>query len=340
METTKELLELPTREKAPASSFKRTMTLFKKTWDDLYSLKGLIITVIIMAIIPILITGIGLLNSNLDEFPPYAAGMTIVFNFLPFYYLISLGIIYGIVIGTKSSGLICEEIEAGTMLILVSKPIGRIQIFLGKFLAAFVYMALIAFVAIFSTGWILILMITGNIEHFFAIVPVLLLLVLFSQFINAIFLSISMALSSIMKKGKKVSMMMIVIILFTFLGFFLIKIQFGGVYDTYNLYVFDISYHLGNVFIFFNSLLGNPLPMAVNWQTTFTMFTGVFDAPGFLELLMGQGTTVDSAQGLDLGGFDLKGYFTPVQSFLIWLGIAALLVFFGLLKLKKREISN
>ncbi len=316
-------------------SVQRMMVLFQKTWRDLFNLKKLLIIIAIISAVPLLIIAIARNDMNPD-ISPYSASMKIIFAMLPMIYFLSFGMIYSIFVGAQSAGLICEEIEKGTMLILVSKPIGRIQIFLGKFLAVFCFGALISLISTFVIGWFGVLIATANLEHFLVMVPRLWFLFFYSIYINLIFCSISMALSSIMKSGKKVGGILIAIVLVAFFGFFMIRLLASDIYVAYYLYLVDIGYHLGNVFVFFNDIFG-AFPATSAWQIEFSIYTGVFDAPS----LFGFGSQgLDSAQLIDLGGYPLKNYVTPLGSFLIWTGFSVLLLIFGLFKLKTREISN
>ncbi len=316
-------------------SVQRMMVLFQKTWRDLFNLKKLLILIVIISAIPLLIVTFARATINPD-ISPYSASMKILFLMLPMVYFLSFGMIYSIFVGSQSAGLICEEIEKGTMLILISKPIGRIQIFLGKFLAVFFFAALIALLSTFAIGWFGVLIATANMEHFIVMVPRLWFLFFYSLYINLIFCSISMALSSIMKSGKKVGGIIIAIVLIAFFGFFMIRMLASTFYVQYYLYLVDIGYHLGNVFVLFNTIFG-AFPPTSAWQIDFSMFTGVFDAPSLFGF-GGQG--LDSAQQIDLGGYPLKNYVSPLNSFLIWTGFSILLLIFGLIKLKTREISN
>jgi hypothetical protein len=96
----------------------------------------------------------------------------------------------------------------------------------------------------------------------------------------------------------------------------------------FQLYHFDLGYHLGNVFIFFIETL-DAVPPSLSWQISFAMLTGIYTYEN----------PVDPDQNINLGGLEKTNYYIPVFSLLIWILIAALLLVFGILSLKKREIS-
>jgi len=237
-------------------------------------------------------------------------------------------LVFTIVIGTSGAPLIAEEVKSGTMLLLVSKPISRLKIFIGKYIAVYLYGMLLSFFSIFVIGWIGVFVKSGNIDHFFSLIPFLTALFIYSLFILFLFTSITMAFSSIFKKARSASILIIFISILSYIAFLLIRTLTGPFYVTFQLYHFDLGYHLGNIFILFVETL-NAVPPSISWQLMFANITGVYSI----------GTTIDPDQNINLGGLEKTNYYLPVFSLLIWILIAALLLVFGILSLKKREIS-
>jgi ABC-type transport system involved in multi-copper enzyme maturation permease subunit len=318
---------LPVRAWLSENIFQKTNVVIKKTYRDISSMKKGLIVISIMLIVPFLF----LLIPSVIDFglvSPHHAATVISFSLVFSVFFWTLGIVFTIVIGTSGAPLIAEEIKTGTMLILISKPITRTKIFLGKYLAVFLLGMVLSFIAIFSMGWITVLINSGNIDHFISLIPFLTALYLYSLFITFLFTSITMALSSIFKKSKNVSVVIILIIILTFVGFQFIRTLVGDFYETLQLYHFDLGYHLGNVFIFFMEAL-NAIPPSRSWQSMFGMLTGVYKFA----------STIDPDQNIDLGGLEKTNYYLPIFSLLIWIIIAVLLLVLGIYKLKKREIS-
>lgn len=309
-------------------SFQRMFILFEKTFRDICTFKKTVILILLMMSLPLVVMYFTLKDQPFGDMSIESASMKLGFYLLPYIYLWTSGIILTIVLGSQSAGIIADEIAKGTMLILVSKPINRVQIFLGKYLAIVLYGLILSFSSIFLTGWFSVLFLSGNIDHFTGLLPMLWFFFVYSAFLNVLFVSISMALSSIMTKGKKVGGIIIGLIIMTYLGFFMIRMLLNDSYQTYYLYFIDISYHMGNLFVFFNSAL-NVIPESIYWQSFFSQFTGTY-----------LGAPYDSAQQISVGSYALANYITPPVSFLIWVGMAILLVIFGLYKLQKREITN
>jgi len=323
----KEKYILPANAWLSKNILKKTDIIIKKTYRDISSLKKGLIIIPIMLVVPLLF----LLIPPAIDFglvsPHHAATVNSFSLVFPVFFW-TLGIVFTIVIGTSGAPLIAEEIKTGTMLILISKPITRTRIFLGKYLAVFLLGMLLSFTAIFSIGWITVLINSGNIDHFISLIPFLTALYLYSLFILFLFTSITMALSSILKKSKNVSVIIILIIILSFVAFQFIRALVGDFYEGLQLYHFDLGYHLGNVFIFFMETF-NVVPPSISWQNLFALLTGVYKFTN----------TIDPDQGINLGGLEKTNYYLPIFSLLIWIIIAVLLLVLGIHKLKKREIS-
>ena len=307
--------------------FKRTAIIIKKTFQDIFSFKKTIIILIVIVIFPLIVV---LLPTSVDFglISPTHAATIIGFALMFPAFFWTLGLVFTIVIGTSGAPLIAEEVKSGTMLLLVSKPISRIKIFIGKYIAVYLYGMLLSFFSIFVIGWIGVFVKSGNIDHFFSLIPFLTALFIYSLFILFLFTSITMAFSSIFKKARSAAILIIFISILSYIAFLLIRTLTGPIYGTFQLYHFDLGYHLGNVFVLFIETL-NAVPPSISWQTLFATITGVYSL----------GTSIDPDQNINLGGLEKTNYYLPVASLLVWILIAALLLAFGIWSLKKREIS-
>ena len=307
--------------------FRNTLILVKKTFQDLASLKNFLISLFIM-LLPLIITIAFPSTIDYGSISPQhgAAAISIAIVFLLFFW--TLGISFICIIGTSGASLISEEVHSGTMLILVSKPIMRVKIFLGKYIGLFLYGAALSFSAIFLIGWIAVLRYSANIHHFFGIIPFLFATYIYSLVLLLIFCSITLALSSIVKKPRTAGLMVIFLVIFSFLGMMILKMFLADSYETYFLYTIDLGYHLGNIYIGFLDFF-NAIPPVAEWQTWFANFTGVYETT----------SPTDPDQDINPGGMKRTDYVYPSVSLLIWIGIAIVLLIYGLISLKKREIS-
>jgi ABC-type transport system involved in multi-copper enzyme maturation permease subunit len=308
----------------------KTLIIAKKTVKDIHSLKKFVAAEFFLILIPMIMI---IISGGIDFgiASPLIAATNIAVSIIFILFFLTFGIIYTLLIGTSGAPLISEEVNSGTLLILVSKPISRVNIFLGKYIGLVLYGSLISLTTIFSIGWVGTLLKSGNVNHFFALIPFLLSMFIYSLFILCLFGGISMALSSIFKKPRTVSIVIVLLIIISYMIFTLLK-AFPGIstiYSQYQLFHFDLGYHLGNVFVLFVETL-NAVPPTAAWQLFFQITVGVYSADAI----------TDPDQGINLGGYAKTNYYPPILSLLLWIGVTIVLVIFGLIKLKKREISN
>lgn len=305
-----------------------TLILIEETFCELFSPIKFSLSLIIMLVYPIIIISSPLSIDFSSISNQHASSIIAVALAFPVFFW-TFGIIFTSIIGIFGAPLIAEEIDSGTMLILVSKPINRYKIFLGKYIALFLYGILLSLSAIFLLGWISIFRYSGNIYHFVEILPFLFSLFLYTTVLSFIFVSITLALSSIFKKSKNATLVVIFLVILSFLGFSTIIELIHYNYEKFQIYHFNLGYHLGNMYILFIELF-NAIPPSSAWQSNFAKLFGIFR---YLA-------DVDPDQNINLGGLEQTNYYLPVVSLLIWIIIALLLLLYGLLSLKKREISG
>jgi ABC-type transport system involved in multi-copper enzyme maturation permease subunit len=314
-------------------SWKRMIVLSKKTFLDLFGPKGFIITVIIMIFLPVMVGSIGnVLSPNPVDYGSlsvYSAAMRISFTVIQYFYFWTFGLIFSSIIGVKAGKQIVTEVADGTMLMLISKPIGRLQIFLGKYIAIIAYGSLVSIVSLTLTMWINILILTGNISHFIQVIPFMGVTFLYTLFVMSIFTTISMALSAIVNKPRSVTLASVGIVAITFILFLILNfMNLGPMLAKYYITYLNLGYHFGNVYVLFVDIF-NALPNSAIWQASFNIFTGIFTE-----------ASTDSTQDISLGGLEHNGYVQPVVSLLILVGFSLLMLLMGLRSLKRKEISN
>lgn len=308
-------------------TFRNMKILMVKTFQDLFSLKKFIISLIGMMLFPIIFLSFETtIDYNSISVEHAAAAISIQIIFPLFFW--TLGIAFICIIGVSGASLIAEEVHSGTMLILVSKPIRRIKIFLGKFLGLFLYGALLSFCAVFLLGWIAVLRYSANLLHFFALIPFLFASYLYSLILLLLFCSIILALSSIMKRPRNAALGVLLLVIFSFVGMMILKMFIIDYYEEYYLYHIDLGYHLANIYISFLESF-DAIPLVAEWQQWFAMTTGVYETT----------SPTDPDQDINPGGMIRTDYYLPIYSLLIWVGIAIGLLIYGLFSLEKREIS-
>lgn len=307
--------------------FHRMLIIIGKTFSQIYSLKKLIIGIVIMVFLPVIIV---VFPSAVDfgQISVTQASAVIAITLCTWVFLVTYGLVFTILIGSSGASLISDEVSSGTMIILVARPISRVKIFLGKYIALCLYSALLSFLSLFIICWAAVLSYSGNIDHFIGLLPFFFAVYLYSLFIMFIFVSITLALSSIFKKSRNASLVVLFLVIFAFMGFQFIRMFVSSYYVTLQLYHFDLGYHIANVFVYFLEIF-DAIPESSAWQLMFGMMTGLY----------GLTSTTDTDQNILLGGLEKNQYYTPIMSLLVWVLIATLLMIYGILKMMKRELS-
>jgi len=159
----------------------------KEVMDNTRNINIIIIT-IIFAILTVIVSFLGTLTSNGGW-----QDLKTTVQFLMFFIQFLVPII-GLMLGYAS---IVGEIEKGTMNALLSEPITRLEIILGKFLGLGLVLAISVFVGFGAAG----LVISLNVNNFdFGLY---FLFIFFTIILGLVFISISMFFSSILKRRSQ-----------------------------------------------------------------------------------------------------------------------------------------
>ena len=110
----------------------RFPVILEKTLDDLVKLRRMAILVVVGAALTVLM--VYLMGSGGDMSLEMQTQMVLDY-FSMFVFLWTTGFVLAMTVATAGAGFIAKEHDDGTLLLLVSKPINRFEIVLGKFLA-------------------------------------------------------------------------------------------------------------------------------------------------------------------------------------------------------------
>ncbi|MGI6449285.1 MAG: ABC transporter permease subunit [Desulfitobacteriia bacterium] len=207
-------------------------------------------------------------------------GQIITFTscFLGLSYLWILGLPLVLWIIYQGLGLIAEEREAGTLLLLFSKPLSRPKIFWGKFLALILAAILLAECSLFLALSLMTFFVFPDVIIALNILRLFPYLNLYMLFITVCFASLSAGLSIWCKSRKKAMGGFLLFILIIYLVLPLLKLipeynpaiipKFSlGNWLKYLSY-FDPSAHLSSVFAYFLNFAGElSLSPAMTWGT-------------------------------------------------------------------------
>jgi len=295
-----------------------TLIIAKKTLlFDLFSIQKLLASVFFMLIVPIVAHSLVTVPADTSIFDEG------YLSFIIYFY--TYGLVFPIIIVASAGPLISEEVNSGTMLILVSKPIDRTRIMIGKFIALILFgmilsictLSIISIMASMSYS-------TGEIPLFFGI------FFIYSMCVLLFFGGFTLGLSGIFKKPKNVLLLPLLIVIFTFLIMFIFRpmLIMSEAYEDYQLYHLDIGYHLGNIYL---GIVETFIPTI--WEVE--QFITVFAYFGLLKF-----EWIYNEQGYPIGTeTNPSQYYPPSISFLLMTMMAMILLVIGTFMYYKREVS-
>ena len=303
-----------------------------KTLRDLFSVKRTVPFLIGVMIVPF-IASLILSNEDVGGLAKMTIAMqnqTVMGFFIVLSFMWMAGIPLVILTGVTCGDFIAKEDEEGTLLLLVSKPVARTEIVIGKFLAFMVSTVLIQLLVMLLSALVMLSILGIDIYVFNNMLSLIPNLFMYSIFVAFIFGAIATALSAIYKSRSKSMLTIAGIAILMIFGLMVVRGWVGDYYEYYNIYHMDVNYHLGNSYIMFVESAG--IRMVPMIQGAMGEFTGTYDMASISEIY-----------DMDIGAMPPqlkpKSYYTPMASMLIWLGIAVAMLLLGIVKFNRKEIS-
>lgn len=236
-----------------------------------------------------------------------------VYSQLSFAWLVTFPLVF---VAILAAVVVAGESERGTLRILLSKPVHRWEFLLGKFLGVAIVGTLTVLAGLFAGATMLFLGTEASSaalgDSIVALLPGTLLYALVVVCaVTALGVAVGVWTGSRLKTALVTALAPVLFYVFTFVQL----IQLGGTYETYYLYVPDLSYHFGNLYIFIQDAVGPEFTPET--QDAFASVSGVYDA--------GAGWRDPLLEGI-VGSVPLSGYVPQLVSLaLIALVTAALL---------------
>jgi ABC-type transport system involved in multi-copper enzyme maturation permease subunit len=251
----------------------------RKTLIDLTGWKRTLILLVLGLFIPVLTSvfwRFSLQNANLS---PDMAKYDVLERFIGISFIWTTGLFLAFAVVTSAAGAISKESSDGTLLTLVSKPIARRQIVLGKFTGIVIHSFLMITVILLIQAVILWFLLPVEAPTFGALLLAIPWLILYSLLVILVFASISLALSSLIDNQVVITVLACGLIFFTFIFgsisnmMFMMKPQ---AYEDNYVYMIDGSYQFGNAFApaLEQALGGEMLPPRELEEITY--FAGIF----------------------------------------------------------------
>ena len=305
----------------------------RKTLIDLTGWKRTLILLVLGLLIPVL-TGIfwrfDLQKAGLS---PEMETFRLLERFIGVSFIWTTGLFLAFAVVTSAAGAISKESNDGTLLTLVSKPIARRQIVLGKFTGIVIHALLMITVIFLIQAVILWFLLPVEAPTFGALLLAIPWMILYSLLVILVFASISLALSSLIDNQVVTTVLACGLIFFVFLFGPMSSMMFrmqSQSYENNYVYMIDGTYQLGNAFApaLEQALGGEMLPADELGEIKY--FAGIFEG-GRLENSGG------SSEFLYPG--ELANYVTPAVSVVLLMVLVAGSLTVAVLMTERKDVG-
>lgn len=237
----------------------RSLVIVRKTMSD-FSNPVLLLGFLVPYLAVAYFLGMGLTNGlpeDLASLPLYLQEQSLIQALVPIAYVWALGIPMLVLVTVLAANAIAREAQTGTLHILLSKPIRRWEVLVGKFVAVFVFSLLAMVTGLLLAGTLVYVhsgasaaAIAGSVG---ALLPGSLAYALFVSFSMGAFATfVSTATGTRLRTllGSLVAPALFVAFMFVRL------FPTSDIYEDYFLYLVDVGYHFGNAFVFLHQVMG------------------------------------------------------------------------------------
>ncbi|MFC1999582.1 ABC transporter permease subunit [Chloroflexota bacterium] len=306
----------------------RFQVVFWKTLVDLLSLKRTIALVLIGISFPVIFSLVWRIEltgtpMSLDMQTHY-----IIDNLTVLSFMWIAGLFLAITVAATAAGFIAKEDTDGTLLLMVSKPINRFEIVLGKFLALVANAMILQIIILLLSALIFWIVLPMDPETFGSVLGLLPWLLLYSLLVTIAFGGISTALSTLMRSRVKITLVVMILIMLVFFVGIIPRVAFRTTYEDYHLYYGDLSYHLGNTYTMLIDQAESGQMMPQN-QPFMTIFAGTYK---------GMEESFDPDIGAMPPSLELTNYVGSGVSVTIWVVISVLALGLAMWAVEKKEV--
>jgi len=308
----------------------RFHTITLKTLSDLFSIKRSIFFLIAIIILPIVISSVLSSTFNLTTMTLANQVQTVTMFYIMLMFVWVAGIPLVLFASVTCGDFITKEENDGTLLLLVSKPVRRYEIILGKYFAFLINILILEIIAIIITSLIMYWLLPIDpyvLDTMAGLIPSF---IFYAMFIAITFGALATALSCISRSRFKTIMILVAFTLGIFLGFMFFRgfMVSADIYDPYVVWG-DVNYHMGNSYMYFLDSSGYRITPPL--QAMLGMLTGTYSAadPNML---------FDQDIGAMYPSIPRTDYIAPSVSMFGWMFFTFLLLIIGILRFQRREI--
>lgn len=330
----------PTALGKTAAFLGKSVIVMEKTLRELMSLKRLAF-MIILGLVPPVLFGLILRES-------FTAGTmsmemqthAFVGYFLVFSFIWTAGVYIAFTVTSSGIDFVSKEAESGTLLLMVSKPIGRFQFVMGKFLALLISTLLVELVVLFGSILLFWVLLGLEPETIRALMGLVFWIFLYSILVAILFDALAITISALFKGQLVKTILTVAIVMLVFGAGIIFRAVLPGTYDNSHLYYVDPGYHLGNAYVAFSgqSVSGKMTPQS---QAYLGMFTGTYEGgmeEMVLAMFMGSSESFDPDIGAMPPSLEETDYLSPLVSVLLSLAISAVVLGGTKIAMERKEV--
>lgn len=239
------------------------------------------------------------------------------------------GVPFMVLVGVLAANGVAWEFERGTLGILLSKPVGRREVYAGKFVAVFLF-AFLAMVAGVLVSAVAVFRLTSAIPAAIpgAIWPQLPGTLAYALYVSFVTAAVGSAVA-VLTASRLRTVLGVLVVPGLFVAFAVARlVPTGGMYETFHLYLLDVSYHFGNAFVFVHDVAGTGFSPLT--QRGLELATGAYDTTG---------AGIDPLVGGMPGSIPLTGYVPPAASFAALLVASVVLLAVAAVRFERMDVS-
>lgn len=304
----------------------------RKTLIDLTGWKRTLILLVVGLLVPVITAFLWRSQLRNAGLAPPMETFLVLKQFVGISFIWTAGFFLAFAVVTNAAGAISKEANDGTLLTLVSKPISRRQIVLGKFVGIVAHALLMAAAILLVQAVLLWFALPVEAPTYAALLKALPWVLLYSLLVILVFASLSLALSSLIDNQVAVTVLSCGAILFLFLFGPILGTWFSmdqGSYEKNHLYMIDGAYQFGNAFApaMEQALGGEMLPVEELGEIKY--FAGIFEG--------GRARGTSSSEYYYPG--QLANYVAPAVSAVLLLVLAAGCTTMAIVVTERRDVG-
>ena len=300
------------------------LAIYRKTLGDLSVPKAILTYLLVFASVLWFL----LLGFTNNEIPDAVADLPLAeqeLELLTAY--VPLAWLWGVGIGLLVAGslfvalTLATEADRGTLDLLLSKPVRRWEVLLAMFLANLTFLfgvgvasLLIVAAFLYRMGGFSAAALGGGV---FAVLPATLL---YTLVVCTLVTAVGMA-ASVATRNRLQTAALTTVVPALFFVLFVARLVPGAIYEDYSLYLVDVSYHLGNIYVLLLEAVGDSMPIEL--QAAIGFWAGVYELP---------------AEGPPDGPLELVGYVDPAVSLSLCLLVTAGLFGVALVQFQRLDV--